>query len=48
VSASRSPTGTPPILEACRSLGGELVLSEDLKDGEDYDGVRVENPFRDR
>jgi len=22
------------------------VLSEDLADGEDYGGVRVENPFR--
>jgi predicted nucleic acid-binding protein len=35
------------ILEACRSLGCGLVLSEDLNDGQDYDGVRVENPFRD-
>ena len=33
------------ILEAARSLGCELVLSEDLGDGQDYDGVRVENPF---
>jgi len=24
------------------------VLSEDLSHGRDYDGVRVENPFRDR
>jgi hypothetical protein len=23
-----------------------VVLSEDLSDGEDYAGVRVENPFR--
>lgn len=34
------------ILEACRSLGCDVVLSEDLSDAEDYDGVRVENPFR--
>jgi predicted nucleic acid-binding protein len=34
------------ILEAARSLGCEVVLSEDLHDGEDYAGVRVENPFR--
>lgn len=35
------------ILEAARSSGCEVVLSEDLADGEDYGGVRVENPFRD-
>jgi predicted nucleic acid-binding protein len=34
------------ILEAARSLGCEVVLSEDLSDGQGYDGVRVENPFR--
>lgn len=34
------------ILEASRSLGCDVVLSEDLSDGEDYGGVRVENPFR--
>jgi predicted nucleic acid-binding protein len=34
------------ILEAGRSLGCEVVLSEDLSEGEDYAGVRVENPFR--
>ena len=33
------------ILEAARSLGCETVLSEDLSDGQDYSGVRVENPF---
>lgn len=33
------------ILEAARSLGCELVLSEDLSDAVDYGGVRVENPF---
>jgi len=34
------------ILEAARALGCEVVLSEDLNDGQDYAGVRVENPFR--
>jgi predicted nucleic acid-binding protein len=33
------------IVEAARALGCELVLSEDLSDGQDYGGVRVENPF---
>jgi predicted nucleic acid-binding protein len=34
------------ILEAGRCLGCDVVLSEDLSDGQDYGGVRVENPFR--
>jgi predicted nucleic acid-binding protein len=34
------------ILEAARSLGCDVVLSEDLSAGQDYAGVRVENPFR--
>ena len=34
------------ILEAARSMGCDVVLSEDLGDGRDYAGVRVENPFR--
>jgi predicted nucleic acid-binding protein len=33
------------ILEAARSLGCEIVLSEDMSSGQDYAGVRVENPF---
>jgi predicted nucleic acid-binding protein len=33
------------ILEAARALGCEVVVSEDLSDGQDYAGVRVENPF---
>jgi len=33
------------ILEAGRALGCELVLSEDLSHGRDYEGIRVENPF---
>jgi predicted nucleic acid-binding protein len=34
------------IIEASRALGCPQVLSEDLNDGQDYDGVRVTNPFR--
>lgn len=34
------------ILEAARALRCDTVLSEDLNDGQDYAGVRVENPFR--
>jgi predicted nucleic acid-binding protein len=33
------------IIEAARSLGCEVVLSGDLGHGQDYAGVRVENPF---
>jgi predicted nucleic acid-binding protein len=33
------------IIEAARMSGCEVVLSEDLSDGQDYAGVRVENPF---
>lgn len=33
------------ILEAARAAGADVVLSEDLADGCDYDGVRVSNPF---
>lgn len=35
------------IIEAARALGCTTVLTEDLNDGQDYGGVRVENPFRD-
>jgi predicted nucleic acid-binding protein len=34
------------IIEAARALGCPTVLSEDLADGRDYDGVLVANPFR--
>ena len=34
------------ILAAAGQLGCRIVYSEDLNDGQDYDGVRVENPFR--
>ena len=33
------------VLEAARSLGCQTVLTEDLADGQDYDGVIVRNPF---
>ncbi len=33
------------IIEAARALGCDVVLSEDLSDGQDYAGVRVQNPF---
>lgn len=34
------------MLEAARQLGCDVVLSEDLGHGQDYDGVPVINPFR--
>lgn len=34
------------VLESARALGCSVVLSEDLDDATDYDGVRVEDPFR--
>jgi predicted nucleic acid-binding protein len=34
------------IIEAARILGCRVVLTEDLSDGQNYDGMRVENPFR--
>lgn len=34
------------VIESSRSLGCDVVLSEDLGNGQDYAGVRVENPFR--
>jgi predicted nucleic acid-binding protein len=33
------------ILIAAQQLGCQVVLSEDLNPGQDYDGVRVVNPF---
>lgn len=33
------------VIEAARALSCEVVLSEDLSDGQDYAGVRIENPF---
>jgi predicted nucleic acid-binding protein len=37
--------GDAAILEAARAMGCDVVLSEDLSDGQDYAGVRIENPF---
>jgi predicted nucleic acid-binding protein len=34
------------ILAAARLAGCSMVYSEDLSAGQDYDGMRVENPFR--
>ena len=34
------------IIAAARLSGCSVVYSEDLNDGQDYEGVRVENPFR--
>ena len=34
------------IIEACRAMRCDYVLSEDLSDSQDYGGVRVTNPFR--
>jgi predicted nucleic acid-binding protein len=42
----RIPYWDAAIIEAARALRCEIVLSEDLSDGQDYNGVRVENPFR--
>lgn len=33
------------ILEAARSMGCETVLSEDLSQEQDYDGIGVDDPF---
>ena len=34
------------ILAAAMELGGGVVYSEDMNDGQDYGGVRVINPFK--
>lgn len=34
------------ILAAAQELGCEILYSEDLNDGQSYDGVKVVNPFR--
>ena len=33
------------VIEAARAAGCTTVLSEDLQTGQDFDGVKVENPF---
>jgi predicted nucleic acid-binding protein len=35
------------VLEAGRALGCSVVLSEDLDEATDYNGIRGEDPFRD-
>lgn len=39
-------TGKLLILATARRTGAKTVISEDLNEGQDYDGVRVHNPFR--
>lgn len=34
------------ILAAARRLGAGILYSEDLSDGQDYDGVKAVNPFK--
>lgn len=34
------------ILAAANRIGCEILYSEDMNDGQDYDGVRVVNPFK--
>ena len=34
------------ILATARLAGAPIIYSEDLSDGQGYDGVRVQNPFR--
>jgi predicted nucleic acid-binding protein len=33
------------IVEAARAVGCDVVLTEDLQDGQDLDGITVHNPF---
>jgi predicted nucleic acid-binding protein len=41
----RLPYWDATIVEAARLAGCRVLLSEDLSDGQDFNGVRVENPF---
>ena len=34
------------IVEGARACGCDMLLSEDLQDGQEFDGVTVRNPFR--
>lgn len=34
------------IVEAARAVGAERLLTEDLQDGQDIEGIQVDNPFR--
>lgn len=33
------------IVEAARAMGCSVVLTEDMSDGQDLDGIRIRNPF---
>lgn len=33
------------VIEAARVAGADRLVTEDLQDGQDFDGVRVEDPF---
>jgi predicted nucleic acid-binding protein len=33
------------LIAACKEAGVDVLYSEDMDDGADYDGVRIENPF---
>lgn len=35
------------MVEAARQAGCSLLLSEDIADGANYNGLKIENPFRD-
>jgi predicted nucleic acid-binding protein len=35
------------IVESARTTGCTVIYSEDLNDGQDFGGIRVENPFSD-
>ena len=43
--AVRGILGQQSTVAAARTLGAAVLYSEDLNDGQDYDGVRVVNPF---
>ena len=45
VRGSPSPTGDCLILAAAKQSGCDAVYSEDMSAGQDYDGIRVINPF---
>jgi predicted nucleic acid-binding protein len=40
-----SSTWDGAIVAAAQSLGAGVLYTEDLSHGQDYGGVRVENPF---
>lgn len=49
VARSRSDTlsyGDALLVETARAGGCSEILTEDLQDGRDFDGVRITNPFR--